>query len=45
LTSFDCGSKAGFLQATVEFALSRPELRDEFADYLQDIVAMQNAAE
>ena len=42
---FDCGSKAGFLQATVEFALSRPELRDEFADYLQDIVAMQNAAE
>ena len=42
---YDCGSKAGFLQATVAFALSRPELRDEFAGYLRDTVAMQNAAE
>ena len=42
---YDCGSKAGFLQATVAFALSRPELRDEFAGYLRDTVAMQNAPE
>lgn len=42
---YDCGSKAGFLQATVAFALSRPELHDEFAGYLRDVVAMQNAAE
>lgn len=42
---YDCGSKAGFLQATVAFALSRPELRDEFSAYLRDIVAMQNMAE
>ena len=42
---YDCGSKAGFLQATVAFALSRPELRDDFSDYLRDTVAMQNAAE
>lgn len=42
---YDCGSKAGFLQATVAFALSRPELRDEFSDYLRETVAMQNAAE
>ena len=42
---YDCGSKAGFLQATVAFALSRPELRDEFSAYLRDTVAMQNTAE
>jgi UTP--glucose-1-phosphate uridylyltransferase len=27
---YDCGTKAGFLQATVAFALARPDLRDEF---------------
>ena len=31
---YDCGSKAGFLQATVAFGLERPDLRDEFAAYL-----------
>ena len=31
---YDCGSKAGFLQATVAFALARPDLRDELAAYL-----------
>jgi len=34
---YDCGSKAGFLQATVAFAMSRPDLRDEFISYLQQI--------
>ena len=42
---FDCGSKAGFLQATVAFALARDDLRDEFNDYLQHIVAMRAAAQ
>lgn len=42
---FDCGSKAGFLQATVAFGLARDELKDEFADYLSDITAMRKAAE
>lgn len=42
---YDCGSKAGFLQATVAFALSRPELRDDLSAYLRDIVAPQIAAE
>jgi len=42
---FDCGSKAGFLQATVAFALARPDLRDEFSHYLQHIVAMRSAAQ
>jgi UTP--glucose-1-phosphate uridylyltransferase len=42
---YDCGSKAGFLQATVAFALARPDLRDEFATYLNDMVALQKAAQ
>ena len=42
---FDCGSKAGFLQATVAFGMAREELREEFASYLHDIVAQQKAAE
>ncbi len=42
---FDCGSKAGFLQATVSFGLARPELRDEFAEYLEAIVPQQQAAQ
>ena len=28
---FDCGSKAGFLQATVAFGLERDDLQDEFS--------------
>ncbi|MBA4490775.1 UTP--glucose-1-phosphate uridylyltransferase [Paracoccus sp. S1E-3] len=42
---YDCGSKAGFLQATVAFGLERDELREEFLDYLNEIVSMQRAAE
>ena len=36
---YDCGSKAGFLQATVAFALARDDLRDELAAFLQDLPA------
>lgn len=36
---YDIGNKQGFLQATVDFALSRDDLRDEFADYLKKIAA------
>jgi UTP--glucose-1-phosphate uridylyltransferase len=42
---YDCGSKAGFLQATVAFGMERPDLRDEFAAYLTDIMAQQKAAQ
>ncbi|RJL04908.1 UTP--glucose-1-phosphate uridylyltransferase [Paracoccus aestuarii] len=42
---FDCGSKAGFLQATVAFGLERDELKDEFAEYLHQVMAMRRAAE
>ena len=42
---YDCGSKIGFLQATVAFGLSRPEFGEEFADFLNDLTAMQKAAQ
>lgn len=32
---YDCGSKFGYLQATVEYALQHPELKDEFSAYLE----------
>lgn len=41
---YDCGSKAGFLQATVAFALERPEFGAEFADYLRGIAASGSLA-
>ena len=31
---YDVGDKLGFLQATVEFALKREELREDFIEYL-----------
>ncbi len=42
---FDCGSKAGFLQATVAFGLAREDLRDEFSEYIRSVAAQENAAE
>jgi len=42
---FDCGSKAGYLQATVAFGLARAELHDEFRAYLDQICHMPHAAE
>lgn len=34
---FDCGSKMGYLQAQVEFALEHPEVADEFREYLKQL--------
>jgi UTP--glucose-1-phosphate uridylyltransferase len=42
---FDCGSKSGFLQATVAFGLARDDLRDDLLAYLHDVVRMGEAAE
>ena len=42
---FDCGSKAGFLQATVAFGLAREELRDEFSAYLSELYQVRQAAQ
>ena len=34
---YDCGSKQGFLQATVELALQHPEVGEDFRSYLQGL--------
>ncbi len=34
---YDCGSKLGYLEATVEFALKHPELARDFAAYLKTV--------
>jgi UTP--glucose-1-phosphate uridylyltransferase len=34
---YDCGSKEGFLQATVELALAHPEVGASFKDYLKSL--------
>lgn len=36
---YDCGSKAGYLQATVHYGLQREELKSELMDYLKAVVA------
>ncbi|MDU4862342.1 MAG: UTP--glucose-1-phosphate uridylyltransferase GalU [Terrisporobacter othiniensis] len=33
---YDVGDKLGFLEATVDFALKRPELRDDFVEFLRN---------
>jgi UTP--glucose-1-phosphate uridylyltransferase len=35
---YDCGSKLGYLQATVEYGLKHPSLGPEFANYLRNMV-------
>lgn len=42
---FDCGSKAGFLQATVAFGLARADLSGEFGEYLGETMALRRAAQ
>ncbi|MEM8822810.1 MAG: UTP--glucose-1-phosphate uridylyltransferase GalU [Pseudomonadota bacterium] len=38
---YDCGSKAGFLQATVAFGLARSDLGDELREFLTALVCEQ----
>jgi len=42
---FDCGSKSGFLQATVAFGLARDDLREDLYRSLRDVVNLGRAAE
>lgn len=42
---FDCGSKSGFLQATVAFGLAREELREDLHSYLSSIMQLDKAAQ
>src|ERR1700693_3194921 len=41
---YDCGSKLGYLQATVEYALSHPERGRSFRKYLQGLDVAASAA-
>jgi len=36
-TRYDCGSKLGYLQATVALGLKHPEVREGFAEYLKGL--------
>jgi len=36
-TRYDCGSKLGYMQASVQFALKDPDIKDEFYTYLKEI--------
>ena len=36
-TRYDCGSKQGYLRATVEFALKHPEVSEEFRHFLRNL--------
>jgi UTP--glucose-1-phosphate uridylyltransferase len=36
-TRYDCGSKLGYLKAMVALGLKHPEVRNEFATYLQSL--------
>lgn len=42
---FDCGSRMGFLEATLSFALKRPELEKRLKAYLTEIIALQKIKE
>lgn len=35
---YDVGDKLGFLEATVEYALRKPELKEQFSEYLRSII-------
>ena len=39
---YDCGSKLGYLQATVEYGLKHPSLGKDFAEYLKGFVPKLN---
>ncbi|MDR3220702.1 MAG: UTP--glucose-1-phosphate uridylyltransferase GalU [Candidatus Accumulibacter sp.] len=36
-TRYDCGSRLGYLQATVELGLRHPEVGEDFANYLKNL--------
>jgi UTP--glucose-1-phosphate uridylyltransferase len=40
---YDCGSKLGYLEATVEYGLRHPELGERFANYIQELAASRKA--
>ncbi|MFT5346839.1 MAG: UTP--glucose-1-phosphate uridylyltransferase, partial [Dinoroseobacter sp.] len=41
---FDCGSKAGFLQAIIAFGLARADLRDNLQAFLHELMDVNASA-
>ncbi|MDB2390313.1 UTP--glucose-1-phosphate uridylyltransferase GalU [Alphaproteobacteria bacterium] len=37
-TRFDCGSKLGYLQANIAFALERPDMADDLQSWIKEII-------
>ena len=35
---YDCGTKLGYLEATVDYGLKHPEVGDDFRAFLQGVV-------
>ena len=35
---FDCGSRHGFIKATIEYAMDHPEIREEMLDHMADLL-------
>ncbi len=42
---YDCGSKSGYLRATLAFGLMRDDLKDDLMEYLTEIMGVRQAAE
>jgi len=42
-TRYDCGSKLGYLEATVEFGLKHPEFGKPFSEYLSRVAARKRS--
>ena len=42
---FDCGTEAGFIQATIYFALSHDDLLEEVSTYLDEIISVAKQAQ
>lgn len=36
-TRYDCGSKLGYMRASIQYALKDPDIKDEFYSYLKEI--------
>jgi UTP--glucose-1-phosphate uridylyltransferase len=44
-TRYDCGSKIGYLKATIAFAMSHPDVSEEFIEHLRGVAANLPAEE
>ena len=38
---YDVGEKMGFVQTTIEYALKKPELKDELLEYLEELIVRE----